>query len=71
MVGSRSYTVDTPTGTIRRNRRHLSQLPPIQDENNHPSEEEATNPSSDSSNTPERSCRSSEHSKPPDWYGNW
>uniref|UniRef100_A0A1X7TL60 Uncharacterized protein n=1 Tax=Amphimedon queenslandica TaxID=400682 RepID=A0A1X7TL60_AMPQE len=68
MVGSRSYTVDTPTGTIRRNRRHLSRLPPTQDENNHPSEEETTNPSSDSSNTPKRSCRSSEPSKPPDWY---
>uniref|UniRef100_A0A1X7UWY5 Uncharacterized protein n=1 Tax=Amphimedon queenslandica TaxID=400682 RepID=A0A1X7UWY5_AMPQE len=71
MVGPRSYTVNTSTGTIRRNRRHLNQLPPILDENDHPSEEEKRNPSSDLSDTPEKPHRRSLPSKQPDWYGNW
>ena len=70
MVGPRSYTVDTPSGTIRRNRRHLNLLLPIQDENNHPSEEE-TSSSFDTPDSSERPRRSSRPSKPPDSYGDW
>ena len=64
-MGSRSYSVLTPTGTFRRNRLHLNQFPPSQDTANRSSgvdDEQLTNPresTPNDSNGVRRSSRTS------------
>lgn len=71
---TRFYTLETPAGIIRRNRRDLNILPssiPVQEESDLPDIDIHQDHSMNTTETRDEPRKSSRHTRPPDRYGVW